>query len=209
MIIRELQCKMARGELTARRFAARYLDTTERIDTHGSAFNAVIELNPNAFAIADSLDTKRGSGQVCGPQHSISTMLKSNNDTALRMMTTAGFLARLGWHATQVNTVALQPRQAGAVTLGKTSSSECILLPLSYHVYAHPLFYLFGGEIPFPSKQYRGEFSRKAHRQPTRLPHAHLGTHPAASRPCRSTMWPLVYPNRIQWMLALAQNSYG
>jgi amidase len=120
----ELQAGLASGELTARTIAERYLRRVEEIDRAGPALNAVIELNPDALAIADALDRERRQTGTRGPLHGIAVMLKDNIDTADGMMTTAGSLALAGSIAARDSFVAQRLREAGAVILGKTNLSE-------------------------------------------------------------------------------------
>ena len=124
MTIGELQHKMDSGELTARSITEVYLERIEKLDKQGPAINAVIELNPDALAIADALDAERKAKGIRGPLHGIPVMLKDNIDTADRMMTTAGSLALVGSYAPQDSFVAQRLREAGAVILGKTNLSE-------------------------------------------------------------------------------------
>ena len=62
--ISEIGSKMATGELTSRRLAEFYLSRIESIDKSGPALNSVIEINPQALQIADSLDAQRKQGRV-------------------------------------------------------------------------------------------------------------------------------------------------
>jgi len=94
------------------------------LDQNGPGVNAVIELNPDAIAIAKALDQERTHGNVRGPMHGIPVLLKDNIDTGDRMLTTAGSLAMTGAPASQDATVAAKLRAAGAVILGKTNLSE-------------------------------------------------------------------------------------
>ena len=59
MTIPELRSRMESGELTARGLAEMYLERIETLDKAGRALNAVIEVNPDALAIADALDAER------------------------------------------------------------------------------------------------------------------------------------------------------
>jgi amidase len=124
LTILELQDKMDAGTLTARALAERYLERVATLDQSGPGLNAVIEVNPDALAIADSLDAERQAQGPRGPLHGIPVMLKDNLDTADKMQTTAGSLALEGSIAAQDSTVARKLRQAGAVILGKTNLSE-------------------------------------------------------------------------------------
>ncbi|MFN0150090.1 MAG: amidase family protein [bacterium] len=122
--IADLSAWMASGRHTARSIAAAYLARIEEIDRGGPAINSVIEINPDALAIADALDAERRAGRVRGPMHGIPVLLKDNIDTADRMMTTAGSLALAGAAPARDAFVAQRLRQAGAVILGKTNLSE-------------------------------------------------------------------------------------
>jgi amidase len=124
MTIFDLQHKMATGELTARGIVEMYLDRIARLDKAGPTLNAIIELNPDALAVADALDAEREVKGPRGPLHGVPVLLKDNIDTADKMMTTAGSLALLGSIAPQDATVARKLRAAGAIILGKTNLSE-------------------------------------------------------------------------------------
>lgn len=122
--IDELQRRMAAGELTALALTRRYLARIEALDQAGPALRSVIELNPEAEAIAASLDAERRDRGPRGPLHGIPVLLKDNIDTADRMLTTAGSLALVGSKPHEDAPVARRLREAGAVLLGKTNLSE-------------------------------------------------------------------------------------
>ncbi len=122
--IADLQDGMKSGKYTAHSIAEKYLARIDSIDKKGPAINAVIELNPDALAIADAMDKERKSGKVRGPLHGVPILIKDNIDTADRMMTTAGSLALVGSKPPKDSTVAQKLREAGAVILGKTNLSE-------------------------------------------------------------------------------------
>ncbi|MBK7708239.1 MAG: amidase [Acidobacteria bacterium] len=87
--------------------------------------NSMIEMNPDAPAIAAQMDAERKSGKVRGPLHGIPVVIKDNIDTADRMKTTAGSLALLDAPAPKEDAfIARKLREAGAVILGKTNLSE-------------------------------------------------------------------------------------
>jgi len=112
------------GRFTARAIAEWYLARIDSHDKHGPKVNAVIELNPDALAIADSLDQERKAKGSRGPLHGVPVLIKDNIDTADRMNTTAGSLALAGSIAARDSFVAERLRAAGAVILGKTNLSE-------------------------------------------------------------------------------------
>lgn len=122
--ISDLQEGMQSGELTARRLAELYSERISEIDKNGPYINSVIEMNPDALEIADSLDAERKAGKVRGPLHGIPILIKDNIDTADRMQTTAGSLALEGHMAAKDAFIVKQLRKAGALILGKTNLSE-------------------------------------------------------------------------------------
>ena len=117
-----LQQAMADGVYSARQIAEMYIKRIEEVDQDG--LNSVIEVNPDALAIADELDKERADGNVRGPLHGIPIMIKDNIDTGDKMMTTAGSLALEGSRAAQDAFIVTKLREAGAVLLGKTNLSE-------------------------------------------------------------------------------------
>jgi amidase len=122
--ISELQDGMKSGKFTARSLVEKYSARIDEVDKHGPAVNAVIEMNPEALAIADALDQERKSKGARGPLHGIPVLIKDNIATADRMMTTAGSLALVGSKPAKDSFVAQRLRAAGAVILGKTNLSE-------------------------------------------------------------------------------------
>ena len=59
-----------------------YLSRVDAIDRHGPALNAVIEINPDAMAIADRMDAERKAKGPRGPWHGIPVLSKDNIETA-------------------------------------------------------------------------------------------------------------------------------
>jgi len=124
LTITDLQSGMQSGKYTARSLVKKYLDRIDEIDKDGPKLNSVIEVNPDAMAIAEALDRERKQKGARGPLHGIPILIKDNIDTADRMMTTAGSLALVGSRPAQDSYVARKLREAGAVILGKTNLSE-------------------------------------------------------------------------------------
>ena len=85
---------------------------------------SVIEVNPDAGAIARRLDAERRRGRVRGPLHGLPLLLKDNIDTGDRMLTTAGSLAMTGAPARRDAPLVTRLRRAGVVIIGKTNLSE-------------------------------------------------------------------------------------
>ncbi|HUA16767.1 MAG TPA: amidase [Verrucomicrobiae bacterium] len=120
--IAELQDGMKSGKYTARALVEQYSERIADIDKR--TVNAVIEMNPEAEAIAASLDEERKAKGPRGPLHGIPVLIKDNIATSDRMMTTAGSLALVGSRPPKHSFVAQRLRAAGAVILGKTNLSE-------------------------------------------------------------------------------------
>jgi amidase len=122
--IADLAERMKSGRLTSRLLTEAYLARIDEIDRKGPAVNSVIEVNPDAIAIAEALDRERKDKGARGALHGIPVLVKDNIDTADKMQTTAGSLALLGSKPSRDSTVARKLREAGAVILGKTNLSE-------------------------------------------------------------------------------------
>jgi amidase len=122
--IAALQAEMQRGNLSSRTLVRLYLRRIEALDRRGPALRSVLELNPEALAIAGALDRERKRQGPRGPLHGIPVLLKDNIDTADRMTTTAGSLALEGWIPPEDAFLVQRLREAGVVVLGKTNLSE-------------------------------------------------------------------------------------
>ncbi len=122
--VRELQDRLTSGALTSRQLVEHYLARIDALDRQGPALRSVVEINPDALTIADSLDAERRSGRVRGPLHGIPVLIKDNIATGDRMLTTAGSLALVGPPAPRDAFIVERLRTAGAIVLGKTNLSE-------------------------------------------------------------------------------------
>ncbi|MCC6179671.1 MAG: amidase [Chloroflexi bacterium] len=124
MDIATLRQGLEAGRWTTRALVEGYASRIEALDRGTHGLRSVLEVNPDALAIADACDAERTMGRTRGPLHGIPMLLKDNVDTADAMNTTAGSLALLGSRPTQDATIARKLRAAGAVLLGKTNMSE-------------------------------------------------------------------------------------
>jgi amidase len=122
--IPELQELMNRGRESSVSITRKYLGRIDQIDRRGPTLKAVIELNPDALAIAREADAERKQKGPRGPLHGIPVLIKDNIATHDRMTTTAGSLALAGSVPPRDSFVAEKLRAAGAVLLGKTNLSE-------------------------------------------------------------------------------------
>ena len=124
LTVDDLQEGMASGRWSAVEITEMYLDRIAAIDDQGPELRSVLETNPDARRIAQSLDTERTAGRLRGPLHGVPILIKDNIGTADRMTTTAGSLALEGSIPPHDATIVRKLREAGAVILGKANLSE-------------------------------------------------------------------------------------
>ncbi len=122
--ISDLASAMSSGRMTARGIVDVYLDAIERVDRRGPGINAILEINPDARAIADALDAERKDKGPRSALHGIPVLLKDNIGTADKLHTSAGSLALAESFAPKEAFVVERLRAAGAVILGKSNMSE-------------------------------------------------------------------------------------
>ena len=120
--VAQLQAQMAAGTLTSVGLTSFYIDRILALDQKGPGVNSVIELNPDALAMAQNADNLRARGKLLGPLHGIPVLLKDNIGTGDRMQTTAGSLALVGKPA-RSSTRRFVAYIAGLVGLGLTPRS--------------------------------------------------------------------------------------
>jgi amidase len=124
LTIAQLQQRMRSDGLSSRGLVDACLARIDTLDRRGPALHAILEINPDARAIAGQLDAERRAGRIRGPLHGVPVLIKGNIDTHDRMSTTAGSLALKGFIAPRDAFVVERLRAAGAVVLGKTNLSE-------------------------------------------------------------------------------------
>jgi amidase len=119
--ILQMQEKMSASEVTSEDLVLMYL---EAIAEKNPFVNAVLEVNPRALQIAQSLDEER---QEKGPRsilHGIPILLKDNIETSDELHTSAGSLSLAQHYALTDATIVKKLRDAGAVILGKANMTE-------------------------------------------------------------------------------------
>jgi amidase len=123
--IAELQRRMASGQETARSLVAKYRARIAALDGAGAgpALRSILELDPDADAVAAQLDRERAGGHLRGPLHGIPIAVKDNIDTTT-MTTTGGSLALAGSRPPKDAYVVARLRDAGAVVFAKANLSE-------------------------------------------------------------------------------------
>jgi len=78
LTIADLQAGLSSGKYTVQSLTRKYLERIEEIDKRGPAINSVIEVNPDALAIASELDKQRKDRRsLIGPLHGIRSSLKT------------------------------------------------------------------------------------------------------------------------------------
>src|SRR5713101_2660330 len=120
--IAELQQALADGRTSASALTRAYLARVEAYDRAGPGLNAVREVNPDALAIAASLDGVTPSRDR--PLAGIPILLKDNIATGDQQHTTAGSLALAEARGNRDATLVTRLRAAGAVVLGKANLTE-------------------------------------------------------------------------------------
>ena len=113
---------LRRGRTSSSALTKAYLARIRAYDRAGPKLNAVRELNPEALAIARSLDGVMPSASR--PLAGVPILLKDNIATGDHTHTTAGSIALKDARARADATVTRRLRNAGAVILGKANLTE-------------------------------------------------------------------------------------
>lgn len=124
LTIAEVQQAYKDGTYTITELVQAYINRIEEIDKNGYHLNSIIQINPDALAIAKQLDKELKEGKSRGPMHGIPVVLKDNIDTHDKMATTAGSRALLGSHPLKDSYIAKQLKTAGAIIIAKANLSE-------------------------------------------------------------------------------------
>ncbi|KAJ5951907.1 uncharacterized protein N7479_010320 [Penicillium vulpinum] len=119
--IDQIQAELENGTFTGVQLLECYMDRVHQTQPY---LNSILQVNPDAFAIATKLDAERAEGKVRGPLHGIPFIVKDNIASKDRMETTAGSWALLGNVVPRDSYVVNGMRKAGALLLGKAALSE-------------------------------------------------------------------------------------
>lgn len=122
--IKEMAAALEQGKVTSRELVLFYMKRIAEIDKSGPGLNSVLEINPDALHIAESLDRERQLTGARGLLHGIPVLIKDNINTDDKMHTSAGSLALADNYAPYDAFVVRKLRAAGAVILGKTNLTE-------------------------------------------------------------------------------------
>ncbi|MES3034625.1 MAG: amidase family protein [Gemmatimonadota bacterium] len=126
--IAEVHAAFRARRLTCHALVQAYVDRIAAVDKAGPAINAIVTLNGNAIAIADSLDARYRAGGLVGPLHCIPIIVKDNFETR-DLQTTAGSLSLKGWIPERDATMVSRIRAAGAIVLAKSNLAEWAFTP--------------------------------------------------------------------------------
>src|SRR5262245_6206444 len=116
--------------LTCRGLVAAYLRRIDAYDKRGPAINAITVVNPDALAIADSLDKRfAATHQLVGPLHCIPMIVKDNMQT-IGLQTAVGNIALKDYKPTKDAFQVMRVKNAGAIVLAKSNMAEFAFSPL-------------------------------------------------------------------------------
>ena len=121
---RTINQALEQGELTSAELVTYYLQRIRAHNQQGAELRAVISLNPDALAEAETLDKARKQGDVRGSLHGIPVLLKDNIDTADGLANTAGSLLFAENFPEDDAALVKNLRAQGAIILGKANLSE-------------------------------------------------------------------------------------
>ncbi len=127
--IADIHAAMRGGGLTCRALVDDYLRRIEAFDKHGPAINAITVVNPDALAIADSLDRRfAAERQLVGPLHCIPMIVKDNFET-IGLQTAVGNIALKGYAPSRDAFLVKRVKEAGAIVLAKSNMAEFAFSP--------------------------------------------------------------------------------
>lgn len=127
--IADVHAAMRSGSLTCRALVQTYLRRIDAYDKRGPAINAITVVNPDALAVADSLDKRFvASRQLVGPLHCIPMIVKDNFQT-IGLQTAAGNLALKGYEPSKDAFQVRRVKEAGAIVLAKSNMAEFAFSP--------------------------------------------------------------------------------
>ncbi len=121
--VADIQAAVEAGALTYERLVELYLARIEAYDDAGPALRAVIEVHPDARAVARELDRERREQGLRSPLHGIPIAVKDTIDVA-DLPSAGGNIALAGTYPSDDATVIAKLRAAGAIIFLKTNLDE-------------------------------------------------------------------------------------
>lgn len=122
--ILDIKEALERGELSSYELTLSLLNRISEIDQGDIKYNSVLEINPDALAIAQQLDLERKQGFIRSKLHGIPVLLKDNIDTFDKMHCTAGSIALKDNFPKEDAFIVKKLREHGAIILGKANLTE-------------------------------------------------------------------------------------
>ena len=127
--IADVHDAMRANRLSCRQLVQAYLRRIDAYDKKGPAINAITVVNPDALAIADSLDKRlAATKQLVGPLHCIPMIVKDNFQTT-GLQTAAGNIALKGYTPEKDAFQVKRIKAAGAIVLAKSNMAEFAFSP--------------------------------------------------------------------------------
>jgi len=118
------------GTLTSEKLTQMYLDRIARFDREGPKLEALISVNPDALAVAKSLDEERRTKGRRSPLHGIPIILKDNFNTR-DLPTSGASIALKDLRPAKEAFVVKRLREAGAIVLAKSTLTELVRASLT------------------------------------------------------------------------------
>ncbi|HEY5219865.1 MAG TPA: amidase family protein [Gemmatimonadaceae bacterium] len=125
--ISDVETALHTNVLTCHAVVHDYLDRIGAYDKNGPAINAIITVNPDALAVADSLDRLAPAART-GSLYCVPMIIKDNYETK-GLQTTGGSLAFKGFAPDRDAFVVARLRAAGAIVLAKSNMAELAFSP--------------------------------------------------------------------------------
>ena len=123
-----LEAAFRDGSLTCHALVDAYLRRITAYDKNGPALNAIVTVNPDALATADSLDRRFRTEGPVGPLHCVPMIVKENFET-IGLPSTAGSLSLQGFVSDRDAFQVARIKAAGAIVLAKSNMAEFAFSP--------------------------------------------------------------------------------
>jgi amidase len=122
--IADVQRGIRDGETTSTEMVESYLGRIEAVDRSGPELNSILAVNDSALERAAELDRSFAeSGQLVGPLHGVTVVVKDNILTD-DMPATCGSITMVGYRPSFDAAVVKRMREAGAIILAKTTMPD-------------------------------------------------------------------------------------
>jgi amidase len=118
----QIQDMLQSKKISVKELTQEYIDRINKFDRGENGFHSVLEINPEALIIAETLD--RQGNDNSSLLYGVPILLKDNIDTADQMHTCAGSVALADSVAVTDAPLVQALRRKGAVILGKTNMTE-------------------------------------------------------------------------------------